>query len=201
MARLVFKSQGFPDQAIELKLGVNRFGRTPGNDVQIEHLTISSRHCEVVLGDGSIFVRDCGSTNGTFVDGEPAADTPLAAGQTLRLGDVELLVENTDVRVAIPKFDLPVPAPPVVLTDGSIICPRHASALATHQCTYCREVMCDECVHHLRRRGGRVLKLCPICSHRCEVIGGERKRKKTFLSFFQKTVRLPFLNGPKKPSQ
>ena len=50
MARLIIQSKGFKDQVIELKLGVNRFGRTQGNDFQIEHPTISSRHCEIVLG-------------------------------------------------------------------------------------------------------------------------------------------------------
>src|SRR5215831_3219509 len=119
MARLVITSKGFRDQVIELKLGVNRFGRTQGNDVQIEHPTVSSHHCEVVLGEKGIFVRDCGSTNGTFIGDQPVADTPLVSGQTLRLGDVQLFVENTEVTVSIPKFELPVPAPPVVLTDGS----------------------------------------------------------------------------------
>jgi pSer/pThr/pTyr-binding forkhead associated (FHA) protein len=198
MARLVITSNGFRDQVIELKLGVNRFGRTQGNDVQIEHPTISAHHCEITLGEAGIFVRDCGSTNGTFIDDEPVADTLLVCGQTLRIGDVQLFVENTEVKVAIPKFDLPVPAPPVVLTDGSLICPRHPEALATHQCTHCREVLCDQCVHRLKRRGGKLLKLCPFCSHNCEPLGGEKKRKKSFLSFLQKTVKLPFLSSAKK---
>jgi pSer/pThr/pTyr-binding forkhead associated (FHA) protein len=200
MARLVITSKGFGDQVIELKLGVNRFGRTQGNDVLIEHPTVSARHCEIVLGEQGIFVRDCGSTNGTFVGEEPVADTPLVTGQTLRLGDVQLIVENTDVTVAIPKFELPVAAPPVVLTDGSLICPRHPEALATHQCTHCREVLCDECVHRLRRRGGKVLKLCPLCSHSCEPIGGEKKRKKSFLHFLRRTVKLPLPGGSKENS-
>ncbi len=199
MARLIVKSEGAEARVLHLNLGVNRFGRSQGNDFQIEHATVSARHCEITLGDGSLTVRDCDSTNGTFVDGKPIRESTLNAGQILRLGDVELLVEATDVAIAIPKFDVPRPAPPVVLSDGSLICPRHKHARATHQCTHCREILCDDCVHRLRRRGGKLLKLCPLCSHNCEMIGGENKKQKGgFLKFLQRTVRLPFSRAPKE---
>jgi hypothetical protein len=197
MAKLLIISQGFNSQVIHLNLGVNRFGRSPGNDFIVEHATVSSKHCEISLGDGEISVRDCGSTNGTYVDGAPVQEAKLSAGQVLRLGDIDLLVESTEVNIAIPKFEVAQPAPPVVLTDGSLICPRHKHARATHQCTHCREVLCDECVHRVRRRGGKLLKLCPLCSHNCEPIGGEKKKKKSFLGFLQRTVKLPFLPNSK----
>jgi len=193
MAKLIIKSQGFNNQVINLNLGVNRVGRSPGNDVVIEQATISSKHCEIALGDGEVTVRDCGSTNGTYINDNPVMEAKLGAGQILRLGDVDFLVESTDVTIAIPKFEVVRPAPPVVLTDGSLMCPRHKNARATHQCTHCREVLCDDCVHRLRRRGGKLLKLCPLCSHACEAIGGEKKRKKSFLGFLQRTVKLPFI--------
>jgi len=197
MARLVVKSQGFCDQVIELHLGVNRLGRSPENHFQIQHPSISASHCEVILAADEVTVRDCDSTNGTFIGGEQVTEAKLYAGQTLCLGDVELFVESTDVTVAIPKFELPLPAPPVVLSDGSLLCPRHPKAKVTHQCTYCREVMCDTCVHRMRRRGGKVIKLCPVCSHRCEPLAGEGKKKKSLLEFF-KTVKLPVIHVRRK---
>jgi hypothetical protein len=197
MARLVIKSDGFGSQILELKLGVNRLGRAPQNDFQINHETISSVHCEVSLDDGHILVRDCRSTNGTFFRGEPITEARLSAGQSFQAGDVEILVETTDANVAIPKFDVPRPAPPIVMPDGSIICRRHPRAQATHRCTHCRELLCETCVHRLRRRGGKVLKLCPLCSHPCELIGGEKKKKKSLLGFLQKTVKLPFVHSSK----
>lgn len=195
MARLVVKSDGFAERVIELRLGVNRFGRSPENDFRIEHPTVSSLHCEIVLSDGQVMVRDCDSTNGTFVSGEQISHAVLERGQVLSLGDVEMLVESTDVVVAIPRFDLPRPAPPVVRSDGSMICPRHDGVQVTYQCTRCREVMCDACVHNLRRRGGKVLKLCPICSHKVEPIGGEKKKKRDLLSYLRRTVKLPFVRS------
>ena len=198
MARLLIKSEGFGNQPLELKLGLNRLGRSPANDFQIEHPTISARHCEIVLREGELELRDCDSTNGTFVGGEPVSRATLKTGDSFCMGDVEFLVETTEVTITIPKFDMPRPAPPVVLGDGSLICPRHPGALATHQCTHCREVLCDACVHKLRRRGGKVLKLCPLCSHACERIGGEAKKKKSLFAFLHKTVKLPLLGNPKR---
>jgi hypothetical protein len=197
MARLIVKSDGFRDQVLDLRLGTNRLGRSPENDFQIEHSTISGYHCEISLAEGKVTVRDCGSTNGTFVGGQLIQEAELEAGQTLCLGDVQLLVETTEVTIAIPKFDMPRPAPPVVLSDGSLICPRHPKGKATHQCTHCREILCDACVHRLKRRGGKLLKLCPLCSHKVELIGGEKKKKRSLLGFLQKTVKLPFVHVSK----
>jgi hypothetical protein len=198
MARLVIRSAGFDGRVITLNLGVNRVGRSPKNDVQIEHPTVSATHCEIVLSDDGVVVRDCASTNGIFVGGERIEEARLSAGQSLHVGNVELLVETTDVTIAIPSFDVSRPAPPVVLADGSLICPRHPKARATHQCTHCREVLCDDCVHRLRRRGGKLVKLCPLCSHQCVPLGDQPRRKKSLSGLWGKTIKLPFFRGPKE---
>ncbi len=163
MARLVIKSAGFDGRVIELNLGLNRVGRSSKNEIQIEHPSISARHCEIVLTNDGVAVHDCESTNGTFVSGQRISQAKLSVGQSMHLGDVELVVETTDVTISIPQFDVPRPAPPVVLADGSLICPRHAGVRATHQCTHCREILCETCVHLLRRRGGKLMKFCPLC--------------------------------------
>jgi hypothetical protein len=201
MARLLITSDGFGGRVIELKLGVNRLGRSPGNDVQIEDPTVSAVHCEILLADDGVVVRDCTSANGTCVDGQRIKEARLSAGQVLHLGGVELKVETTDVTIAIPKFDVPRPAPPVVLSDGSLICPRHPKARATHQCTHCREVLCDACVHRLRRRGGKLLKFCPLCSHPCVPLGPEERKKRSFFGFWIETTKLPFFQRMKRPNR
>jgi pSer/pThr/pTyr-binding forkhead associated (FHA) protein len=195
MARLVVKKNGMDERVIELKLGLNRIGRTQDNDFQIEHPTISSRHCELRLEGNEIVVRDCGSTNGTSFLGQPIQEIRLQAGQTFAAGDIEFFIESTEANVAIPKFDRPVEkAPPVVTKDG-MLCSRHPRATVTHRCAHCREVMCEACVTKLRRRGGKVLKLCPVCSHHVELIGAEKKKKKGFLGLLQKTMKLPLIRA------
>jgi len=192
MARLLIKSNGFNERPIELHLGVNRVGRGPDNDIQIEHASISGWHCDLMLDNDGILVRDRESTNGTFIAGETVQEARLSAGQTLHIGEVELYVEDTEIRIEIPKFTVPRPAPPVVLPNGSMLCSRHPDAPVTHQCTFCKEMLCDVCVTRLRRRGGKTLKLCRLCSHKCELIGSDKKKKRSILAMLQQTVKLPF---------
>jgi pSer/pThr/pTyr-binding forkhead associated (FHA) protein len=183
MARLSVKTDGLNARLIDLKLGANRVGRHPDNDFTIEHSTISSVHCEMVLKDSGVILRDLESTNGTFVDGHKIRETELAPGQIVRLGDVELLVETIDAKIAIPAFsNLDLPAPPKVRNDGAMMCSRHEYRPVTHQCTACKELMCEPCVHRLRRKGSKkTLMLCPICSGAVEIIGGAAKSKKKSL--------------------
>jgi|SRR5882724_1780902 len=188
MARLSVKTDGVNARLIDLKLGANRVGRHPDNDFAIEHPTISSVHCEMVLQDSGVLLRDLESTNGTFVNNEPVREVQLSPGQIVRLGDVELLVESTDAKIAIPEFFNPeLPAPPVVRKDGVLECPRHPHTAVTHQCMTCKEIMCEACVHRLRRKGSKkMLSLCPVCSGTVEPIGGPTKTKKK--SLFERIV-------------
>jgi pSer/pThr/pTyr-binding forkhead associated (FHA) protein len=184
MARLSVKTDGLNARLIDLKLGRNRIGRHPDNDFTIEHSTISSVHCEMILKDSGVTLRDMESTNGTFVNGERIREMELIPGQIVRLGDVELLVETTDAKIAIPAFSNPdLPAPPKVRKDGALFCSRHEHATVTHQCTACKEFMCEACVRRLRRKGGKkTLYLCPLCSGAVELIGAPAKtRKKSLL--------------------
>jgi pSer/pThr/pTyr-binding forkhead associated (FHA) protein len=195
MARLLIKTAGLESQTLELRLGVNRVGRDPDCDFPILHPTVSTNHCELILSAEGVVLRDCDSTNGTFINGDPIKEARLLPGQTVTLGDVKLFVENTDVNVAIPQFERPRPKPPVVLADGAMICPRHSQAQATYKCTHCSEIMCSDCVRVLRRKGGQPLFLCPLCSHKCEPIQAAKgKKKRTFVEFLQDTVKLRFKN-------
>ncbi len=44
--------------------------RLPEASLQINHGSISKRHAEIGRDDSRLFVEDCGSTNGTFVNGK-----------------------------------------------------------------------------------------------------------------------------------
>jgi len=193
MARLLIKTAGLENRILELRLGVNRVGRDPECEFCIDHPTVSSLHCEIALSNDGVYVRDCDSTNGTFVNGQPVMEKWLDAGEQLRLGDVELLVESTDANVAIPKFDRDRPKPPVVLPTGMVACSRHAQSQATFKCTNCLDVMCDGCVRVMRIKGGQPVFLCAKCSHKCEriQIAAQPKKKKGFVGFLD-TVRLKF---------
>lgn len=197
MARLLKTNGAGEPEVLELNLGVNQFGRDPETHFPINHPTVSTLHCELILTADGVLLRDCDSTNGTFVNGALVKNAVLEPGQKLRLGDVEFLVDTTEVRIAIPEIERPIPAPPVVMPDGAMLCQRHTGAKVTHRCTFCHSVLCDSCVTRLRRKGGKTLKLCKLCSHPVELLPGEKPKKKSFLSKLTSTIKLPFLRGKK----
>ena len=193
MARLLIKTEGFGERALVLRLGVNHVGRDPDCEHCIEHATISSRHCELALTADGVYIRDCHSTNGTFLNDEPVTEAWLEPGQILRLGDVELMVESTEANITIPEYERPIQVapPPAVLPDGTLGCPRHAGVPATYQCPHCQTVMCNACVHVMRRKGGMPHFLCVLCSHECEPFQIVKpKKKKGFFGLLQDTVKL-----------
>ncbi len=194
MARLLVKTKGLDNRTLELRLGVNRVGRNPDSDFPIAHSTISSNHCEIVVSSDGVLLRDCRSTNGTFLNGDPVTEAWLMPGQEVRLGDIEFFVENTEVNVAIPNLERPPEnRQPVVLADGTLSCPRHAETQATYKCTHCQEIMCSTCVRVMRRKGGQPLFLCVLCSHKCEAMEILKpKKKRSFMGYLQDTVKLKF---------
>src|SRR5712691_6922400 len=124
MPRLLINGDGGGVEAIELRAGSNRLGRGPTNDFPIEHPTVSNTHCDVIWQDGSVVVRDCGSTNGTFIDNQPIKEALLKPGHTLQLGDVSMVLEVTPATVAIPSINF-AEAPSALLADGSAPCLNH----------------------------------------------------------------------------
>jgi len=169
MARLQVKTDGLKLNCLELRLGVNRVGRDPDAEFTLPHPSVSFTHCEFILSHDGVFARDCDSTNGTFVNNEMIKVAKLQPGQSVRLGDVELMVESTDATIAIPKIEHDKPAPPLMQPNGSLLCRRHPEVSVTFRCTHCSEQMCTTCVHILRLKGGsHPLFLCPLCSHKCE---------------------------------
>jgi adenylate cyclase len=103
----------------ELKGGLNSLGRNPTNDFRVSDPSVSSFHCEVEVTAEFVLVRDLGSTNGTFVDGQRIKEAILKPGYLLRLGSAELKLEDQAIRIAIPVSPAePVPAP-AVHQDGA----------------------------------------------------------------------------------
>lgn len=202
MARLLVKTEGAGLNRLELRMGVNRVGRDPECHFQLNHPTVSTLHCELILSADGVVLHDCESTNGTFVNGEPVSEVWLENGQQVRFGDVELLVESTEVNIAIPVIEREKPAPPpVVQANGSMLCPRHPEYVASFQCPVCHEIMCSGCVRIIRIKGGKPHYLCVKCHNPCGRLNVEQvKKKKGFLGFLQETVLMKF-TGPRNNRQ
>src|SRR5438270_13488223 len=106
MPRLMIKSNGdaIAVESFDLKLGVNRLGRTPDNDLPIDRATVSTVHCEIIWMNDSVVVRDRESTNGTFIDGQRIQTATLEPGQSLRVGDVEMFLDTAKASSSVPHL-------------------------------------------------------------------------------------------------
>lgn len=83
-----------PISRVELILGTLVVGRSSACGLMIPHLTISRRHAEIRITKTAASVRDLGSRNGTFVNGQRVDAAPLGLGTTLRFGDVSFLLTD-----------------------------------------------------------------------------------------------------------
>ena len=69
----------------------------PEVDVAIPDASISKRHCAFGARDGLVTILDCGSRNGTMVNGTPVQGawvSDLCGGELVTLGRVELIFET-----------------------------------------------------------------------------------------------------------
>lgn len=72
----------------DLSGDITTIGRLPENALQIDDASVSSSHAEIFAEEDRFFVRDLGSTNGTFVNGEKIEKTRLHEGDEVRFGTV-----------------------------------------------------------------------------------------------------------------
>ena len=63
-------------------------GRSRDASLPMPHPLVSRRHCELVERDGLLFVKDLGSTNGTFVGSERVDESYIRDGDLLTIGTV-----------------------------------------------------------------------------------------------------------------
>lgn len=87
-------------------------GRSEEAKFRIQQDRVSRKHCEFFAKGDEVFVRDLGSTNGTFLDDEQvetSVKTPVAPGAVVRVGSLAFRVEygaasgtrTTEVRPAL----------------------------------------------------------------------------------------------------
>jgi hypothetical protein len=70
--------------------GTTRIGWASDNDLVLKDSTVSRHHAEMSFDNGRGFLRDLGSSNGTFVEGSRVNGVRLNDGSRIRLGQVEL---------------------------------------------------------------------------------------------------------------
>ena len=110
MAKLVILTHGMTGRTHELTGDKTTIGRVEDNALQIAEPSVSSHHCEILLRGSEVVVKDLNSTNGTFINDEKITESVLKPGHTLRLGQVELRLEDGAPAAPAPSIVAPVPS-------------------------------------------------------------------------------------------
>lgn len=133
MAKLVILNQGMTGRTFEVNVDRTTVGRVEDNTFQIADPSVSSNHAEILLQGPDLLVRDIGSTNGTFINGDKITEAVLKPGQTLRFGQVELKIDDGKPVAPAPApapagaAPAPAPAPAKKSVEGTMIMSRGVS--------------------------------------------------------------------------
>jgi len=79
-------------------------GRAPSNDLVLPHADVSGHHAMLYVEAGAVWLRDLGSSNGTFVNGERVRGAMVVrVGDRIRLGaKTELQASDSDTASRAP---------------------------------------------------------------------------------------------------
>lgn len=67
-------------------------GRSPESDIFLDDVTVSRKHALVSSSGARVFtLKDLGSLNGTYVNGQPVVYAPLSSGDEIQIGKFHML--------------------------------------------------------------------------------------------------------------
>lgn len=90
LSKLVLSLNGNTITEYTLEKETVTIGRRPDNDITIDNLAISGRHCQIITILSESFLEDLQSTNGTYVNGESITKHALQHGDVIGVGKHQL---------------------------------------------------------------------------------------------------------------
>lgn len=112
---LFFSDDRGQEQEISVRANPFTIGRQEGNELVIPDASLSRRHALITMFNDVAQLSDCGSQNGTFLNGKP-----LSGNAVLQNGDVITVGHSCQLRVRLTeKAAAPVAPPPVALPKAA----------------------------------------------------------------------------------
>src|SRR5438552_16949583 len=104
--RFTVYQPGIAPQQVAIPGDMITLGRASDCTIPIKDRFLSRRHAEIVRDRGQWFVRDCGSVNGTLVNGVKIAEpVPLRPGDRIALGDSEVVFHADEMQSQMIPID------------------------------------------------------------------------------------------------
>src|SRR5215475_278120 len=139
----------------------------------------SRHHCLLEIAPPRCFLRDLGSTNGTFVNGQRVPEAYLKSGDRIQGGRTVLQVEvEADKTASIDLSEAPTVTRPVIVTVECTNCGRRheQEGVPDEKLTF----ICEECREELKRRpqpvpGYEMIKLLGRGGMGCVMLARDEK--------------------------
>jgi DNA-binding NtrC family response regulator len=87
---------------VRVENGFARVGSASASDLSLADFTVSRVHCEIRVHPTAISIKDCGSTNGTYVEGVNVHDGEVRPGAAVRVGKSVFRIESVDGGSVVP---------------------------------------------------------------------------------------------------
>ena len=92
-ANFIVKGPNGVEKAFPMRQLVMAIGRSDQCEISVKDGSVSGKHAEVMKMNGEIRVKDLGSANGIYVNGERVEDAELYDGDIIRMGQTSIRVD------------------------------------------------------------------------------------------------------------
>jgi hypothetical protein len=114
-----------PSGKLRFDIGSNRasVGRTPDNDIVLQDPAVSSRHGEFIADATGLVLRDLGSSNGCYVNGQRVQSTYVWDNDLVKLGQHEgrIQVRDHEGRALVNPASVPAPPSPEAVRRKKLV--------------------------------------------------------------------------------
>jgi len=91
MIKIIIESGPSAGQTFDLTDRAS-IGRLRENDITLQDESVSRKHARLLVQAGRVLLRDLGSANGTFVNGQKIESVVVGANDHIRIGSIEVKV-------------------------------------------------------------------------------------------------------------